>query len=109
MEKLIEKKLSEKVLTLGVSKSTYGGMTSVLISYEKCFDRMRFIPTWKLGSKSVKIWYAFQAILRCLLLLTFDRRIKILHIHGSANASFYRKALFIKIGKLFDKNIFSKQ
>lgn len=105
MKKIIEKKLSEKILTLGVSKSTYGGMSSVLISYERCFDKMRFIPTWKLGHKSVKIGYAFQAILRCLLLLVFDRRIKILHIHGSANASFYRKAIFIKIGKFFQKKI----
>lgn len=102
---MIDKQLSQKILTFGVSKSTYGGMTSVLVSYEKCFERMRFIPTWKLGNKFTKGWYAFQAIIRCFILLAFDRRIEILHIHGAANASFYRKELFIKIGKFFGKKI----
>ena len=105
----IDKKTSEKILTLGVSKTTYGGMTSVLVSYEKCFETMRFIPTWRLGNKAVKAWYAFQAIVRCFLLLLFDKRIKILHIHGAANASFYRKEVFIKMGKRFNKKIIFHQ
>ena len=105
----IDKKLSQKILTLGVSKTTYGGMTSVLVSYEKCFEQMRFIPTWRLGNKAVKAWYAFQAFVRCSLLLLFDRRIKILHIHGAANASFYRKAVFMKMGKFMGKKVILHQ
>ena len=105
----INKQLSYKILTLGVSKTTYGGMTSVLVSYEKCFYNMRFIPTWRLGNKAVKAFYAFQAIVRCFLLLLFDRRIKILHIHGAANASFYRKEIFIKMGKHFGKKVIMHQ
>lgn len=84
-------------------------MTSVLISYEGCFQKMRFVPTWKLGNKVVKAYYAIQAVVRCLLLLLFDKRIKILHIHGAANASFYRKKIFIKIGKMFHKRIIFHQ
>ena len=84
-------------------------MTAVLVSYEKCFEQMRFIPTWRLGNKAVKAWYAFQSIVRCFLLLLFDRRIKILHIHGAAKASFYRKAVFIKMGKRFGKKVILHQ
>jgi len=105
----IDKQLSQKILTLGVSKTTYGGMTAVLVSYEECFEQMRFIPTWRLGNKVVKGWYAFQAIVRCFILLLFDSRIKILHIHGAANASFYRKEVFIKMGKRFAKRVIFHQ
>ena len=94
---------------IGVSKSTYGGMAAVLVSYEKYFERNRFIPTWKLGNKFIKPFYALQAIIRCLLLLLFDRQIKILHIHGAANASFYRKRIFVRMGKFFGKKVIMHQ
>ena len=84
----INKEISSKVLFLGVSKKTKGGMTAVLVSYDKYIENMRFIPTWKLGNKAVKSWYALQALVRTWFLLTFDKRIKIVHIHGAANASF---------------------
>lgn len=99
----IDKPLSSKILFLGVSKKTKGGMTAVLVSYSKYIERMRFIPTWHLGSKLVKSVYALQAIIRTWLLLMFDNRIKIVHIHGAANASFERCKIFIKLAKRFNK------
>lgn len=72
----INKDLSSKVLFLGVSKETKGGMTAVLVSYDKYIENMRFIPTWKLENKAVKSWYALQALVRTWFLLTFDKRIK---------------------------------
>lgn len=106
---IIPKKIANKILMIGVSKSTYGGMTAVLVSYEKYFEKSRFIPTWRLGNKFVKAFYAFQAVMRCFLLLLVDQRIKVLHIHGAANASFYRKRIFIKIGKFFRKKVIMHQ
>lgn len=97
--KYIESKDSVKVLFLGVSMKTKGGMTAVLVSYDKYIENMRFIPTWKLGNKLVKSWYALQALVRTWFLLTFDKRIKIVHIHGAANASFDRCKLFIRFAK----------
>ena len=97
--KYIKKDLSSQILFLGVSMKTKGGMTAVLVSYDQYIDDMRFIPTWKLGSKLVKFWYALQALVRTWLLLTFDKRIKIVHIHGAANASFDRCKLFIRLAK----------
>ena len=41
----INKEISSKVLFLGVSKKTKGGMTAVLVSYDKYIENMRFIPT----------------------------------------------------------------
>jgi glycosyltransferase involved in cell wall biosynthesis len=104
-QKYIYKELSKKILTLGVSKTSYGGMSSVLISYAQCFENMRFIPTWKLGNLGIRIWYVLQAIVRCIFLLSFDRQIKIVHLHGAANASFYRKWIFIKMAKIMGRKV----
>lgn len=101
----INKEISSKVLFLGVSKKTKGGMTAVLVSYDKYIENMRFIPTWMLGNKAVKSWYALQALVRTWFLLTFDKRIKIVHIHGAANASFERCKLFINLAKKCGKKV----
>ena len=101
----IDKELSKKVLLLGVSMRTKGGMTAVLVSYNKYIENMRFVPTWKLGNKLVKGLYAMQALLRTSFLLLFDKRIKIVHIHGAANASFDRCRMFIKLAKKFGKKV----
>ncbi len=103
--KYIDKSLSSQVLFLGVSMKTKGGMTAVLVSYDKYIEDMRFVPTWKLGNKLVKSWYALQALVRSWFLLAFDKRIKIVHIHGAANASFERCKLFIRLAKKCGKKV----
>lgn len=105
----IPRNLSDNILTIGVSKKTYGGMTSVLVSYEKYFETTKFIPTWRLGSRIVKAFYAFQAVFRCFFLLLFDKKIKIIHIHSAAYSSFFRKKIFIDMGKFFNKNVIMHQ
>ena len=67
MFNLIPAQTSKKILFLGVSMKTKGGMTAVLVSYKKYIEKMQFIPTWKLGNKFVKSWYAMQAIVRTWL------------------------------------------
>ena len=101
----IDRNISSEVLFLGVSKKTKGGMTAVLVSYDNYIENMRFIPTWKLGNKLIKSWYALQALVRTWFLLTFDKRIKIVHIHGAANASFDRCKLFIHLAKKCGKKV----
>lgn len=102
---MLSKDLASKVLFLGVSMKTKGGMTAVLVSYKKYIKGMRFIPTWKLGNKVVKAWYAAQALVRTWWLCNFDKDIRIVHIHGAANASFYRCRMFIKLAKRCDKKV----
>lgn len=106
MEKFyISKDLSKKVLFLGVSMKTKGGMTAVLVSYNNYIENMQFIPTWKLGNKLVKLWYATQSFLRTWWVCNFDKNIEIIHIHGAANASFYRCRIFIKLAKKNNKKV----
>lgn len=101
----INKDISKRVLFLGVSMKTKGGMTSVLVSYNTYIERMQFIPTWKLGNKLVKSWYAGQAIARTWLKCVFDKDIEIVHIHGAANASFSRCRIFIDLAKKHGKKV----
>ena len=103
--KIIHVPIAKQILFLGVSMKTKGGMTAVLVSYKKYIDGMRFIPTWKLGNKAVKTWYAVQALVRTWWLCQFDHNIKIIHIHGAANASFYRCQMFIRLAKRFGKKV----
>lgn len=105
MGKFFNKSISSKILFLGVSMKTKGGMTAVLVSYNQYIENMRFIPTWKLGNKIVKVWYAIQALVRTWWLCKFDRNIQIVHIHGAANASFYRCRMFIKLAKRCGKKV----
>lgn len=105
MKKEISKSLSNKILYLGVSMKTKGGMTAVLVSYKQYIEKMHFIPTWRLGNKITKAWYAFQALIRTSFLLIFNSNIKIVHIHGAANASFYRCRMYIKVAKLFNRKV----
>lgn len=105
MEKIISSELSKRILFLGVSMKTKGGMTAVLVSYKKYIEGMRFIPTWRLGNKFVKSWYAAQALVRTWWLCNFDKDIRIVHIHGAANASFYRCKMFIKLAKRCGKKV----
>lgn len=105
MAKLIDRHIASQVLFLGVSKKTKGGMTSVLVSYDRHIDGMRFIPTWRLGPKAVKAFYMLQAMVRTALLLLLDRRIRIVHIHGAANASFSRCRIFIGMARRFGKKV----
>lgn len=105
MSYFISEQRSKEVLFLGVSMKTKGGMTAVLVSYKKYIEGMQFIPTWKLGNKLVKSWYALQAIMRTWLKCKFDKNIKIVHIHGAANASFYRCKIFINLAKKLGKKV----
>lgn len=105
MAKLIDRHIASQVLFLGVSQKTKGGMTSVLVSYDRHIDGMRFIPTWRLGPKAVKAFYMLQAMVRTALLLLLDRRIRIVHIHGAANASFSRCRIFIGMARRFGKKV----
>lgn len=102
---IINRNVSKHILFLGVSMNTKGGMTAVLVSYKKYIENMQFIPTWRLGNKIVKGWYALQALTRCFLVYTFNKDIEIIHIHGAANASFYRCRMFIHQAKKYNKKV----
>lgn len=108
MEKYIDKELSQKILVVGQKfklDTPNGGMASVLASYDKYFYHMRHIATWKYTNKVNKLWYPLYHYIYFLLLLLFDRRIRIVHIHAAAYASFTRTMFFARAAKRLKKQV----
>ena len=106
---IVEKKLAQKVMMVSVifrtTKPCGGGVSTVLECYDKYFDGLRHIPTWKYTNAINKAWYFFYHWFEFVVLLVFDRRIKIAHIHTAAGASFKRKMIMAKTAKLFRKKV----
>lgn len=107
MEKLVTKDISSKILMIGeyFKNNAPGGMAAVLASYDMYFEDMKFIPAWKYGNLTVKIWYTIYSYILFLLYMLFDRDIRIVHIQGAAFASFERNMFFVKAGKFFGKKV----
>ena len=109
MNYIVGKELSKKVLMVSVifrtTKPCGGGVSTVLECYDKYFDGLRHIPTWKYTNSLNKVWYFFYHWLEMVLLLFFDRRIRIVHIHTAAGASFQRKIIMAKTARFFGKKV----
>ncbi|CAG37939.1 glycosyltransferase family 4 protein [Desulfotalea psychrophila] len=104
---MINKKLSNKVLMIGVNykKNAKGGMASVIQNYDKIFEHLQYITTWADSNLLYKILIFIKAYVCLFFILVFRKKIKILHFHSASNSSFKRISLLIKLGNLFNKKI----
>lgn len=93
---------------LGTSKTTRGGISSVIRAYEDAglFDNyaIEYIATHKDGNFITKLAYSIGALLKFLSLLV-KRDVFLVHIHSASNYSFWRKSLFFFISKALSKKI----
>ena len=104
---LIPQEISKRILMIGVyyKNNAPGGMAAVIQYYEKYFDKLHYISSWKDGCKFTKLYYYIKAYTFCLTNLIFDSNIRIIHIHTAADNSFWRKTKFIKLAKNFNKKV----
>ena len=94
------------ILTIGIQyKPIKGGVAAVISEYSKIIQPFNFIATVNASNKFLKFLVLLKAIVLFLYYMLFKRNIKIIHIHGASYASFWRKSVFIIIGKLFRKKI----
>lgn len=105
--KLVESDITKKVLMIGVyyKNNAAGGMASVIQYYEKYFENLQYIPSWRDKHLIIKIYYAIKAYLIVLFKLIFNSSIKIVHIHTAADISFKRKSMFAKLAKALNKKV----
>ncbi|MGN6435070.1 MAG: glycosyltransferase family 4 protein [Agriterribacter sp.] len=104
----VPKKISEKVLTIGNQYINHrGGIGGVIETYSRYFEKFHFIPSYKpQKTKMLIVPYYIKAVLKTSFLLIFNRDIKIVHIHGAARGSIFRKAgLFFVSKYLFRKRV----
>ena len=93
-----------KILMLGTSINTKGGISSLVNQYlasdlKKNF-KIKYIETHCDGSKFAKFFIFIKAYFQFLWQILYFNP-QIVHIHSASRASFYRKSLFVLTSKLF--------
>lgn len=95
-----------KVVMIGADRSVHGGVSAVVNNYYKVgLDskvELRYIGTMVDGSRIRKLFKAIGAYFTFLFEL---HDMDILHVHMAADASFYRKKIFIDTAALFHRRI----
>jgi glycosyltransferase involved in cell wall biosynthesis len=95
----IKKEISEKVLTISVSRKEKGGITSFVNTLSGLYETFNYAASTRSKNPAVMLWYFGTCILK-LFWFIFIKRIKIVHLHGACYGSFVRKAIIINICRL---------
>lgn len=99
---------AKHILTIGIAyQPVRGGIAAVESVYSTFYKPFNHIATVTAGdsSKVKKLSRFIGALVTFLWWMLFHREIKIVHVHASSGASFWRKRLFINIAKLFGKKV----
>lgn len=95
-----------RVLMLGADRSVHGGVSAVINNYYQAgLDKeinLHYIGTMVDGSKVRKLIQALWAYAAFLIRLPVT---EIVHVHMAADASYYRKSIFIRTAYIFHKKI----
>lgn len=92
----------EQILTIGPDyKKMKGGIASVIAIYSDKVRPFNFIASVSDQRMLVSFLSFFFVPLKLILHLLLNQKIKIIHIHGASNGSFYRKYILFLIGKYF--------
>ncbi len=100
----IDKNLSSQILTISESLNGKGGVVAVVTTYKTYFHNFNHLASTKQGNIIYKLCFFVVAIIKSLFILP-SKKIKIVHIHSASHASFYRKAIFVFLSKLFNKKV----
>ncbi|MER2998968.1 glycosyltransferase family 4 protein [Pontibacter populi] len=96
---MITDSISQCILTIGEKyKNHKGGIAAVINTYSKYFPHFKFIPTYKpVTFKLYGIPYFIFGLFLITIKLTHDKRIQVVHIHGAAKGSIFRKYMVFLI------------
>ena len=99
--------MNYKVLTLGPDYRTLkGGIASLLDVYAKNDLSFKFLPTYSYENNLVNILLFPYYYLRIFFFLFYNKRCRIVHIHGASQISFYRKYLvFISVKYILKRKV----
>lgn len=103
---MIDKELSQSVLFLGIDyKRSKGGVPDVERFYSQFFHPYQIIGTSVDGSKLKKAAFFAGALAKFAWCMAFSPKIKIVHVHGCSDNSFWRKRFFIRLSKICGKKV----
>ena len=100
----ISKEISSKILTIGPDfHPPQGGVSAVIEIYSKNFEVFNFISSYR---NKLKFFVFIKCLFKLFIILTFNHKIEVIHIHAASYGSFYRKFIISIIGKfIFKKKI----
>ncbi len=104
----IPAELSKKILTIGLPYIDFrGGISMVINTYSKYFQVFNFLSTYKRSRYKLitALYFPVFVVKFCSYLFT-NKQIEIVHIHGAAGGSLFRKSFVFIIAKyLFGKKV----
>lgn len=93
-----------KVLFIG-PKNPYGGIGSVLKTYQNNIQSFNIIETYKKQYLFFNIFYFIYKLMKIKFFLILNKQIKIVHIHSASKGSFIRKVIIAMIAKSYNKKV----
>lgn len=98
---------ASSVLTIGCNYiNPKGGVAQVMWNYSRyIFPEFKCIINSGSKNKTINIFIGVKALVRTIITLIKDSKIKIIHIHTASYNSFWRSSLFVKVAKLFNKKV----
>jgi glycosyltransferase involved in cell wall biosynthesis len=104
----ISPQISKKVVTVGLQFINHrGGIGGVIETYSKYFSVFNFICSYGISENKIVIVFKFlKSLVELPILFIKDRNIQIVHIHGAAKGSFFRKYIIFSLSKyVFGKKV----
>jgi len=104
----VPREISAKVLTIGNQyKNHRGGIGGVIETYSDYFEEFNFVPTYKPQKvKFLIVPYYLLGCLKMIFIFLTKPGIRIVHIHGAARGSIYRKAgIFVLARYVFIRRV----
>lgn len=100
--------VSSSILTVGLEyKDHRGGIGGVIETYSKYFPVFNFICSYGISENKIVIVFKFlKSLVELPIVFIKDRNIQIVHIHGAAKGSFFRKYIIFFLSKyIFGKKV----
>lgn len=104
---MINEQISDKIITVCPEfKTPRGGVAQCVSSYSKAvFSNFRAICNSCSGSKFKKSAKCVIAIFKLVWTLTFDRNVRVVHIHTASYNSFRRSSIFVLLSKMMGRKV----
>ncbi len=97
---------AKNVLTIGIDyRVVHGGVAAVESVYSTFYQPFNHVSTVVDYGQVRKLMTFFKAYAQFCKWMLFHKEIKIVHVHGSSDASFWRKRIFINHAKMFGKKV----
>lgn len=97
---------TNNILTIGIDyRLVHGGVAAVESVYSTFYEPFNHVATVVDYGQVRKLFAFFKAYGLFWKWMLFHKEIKIVHVHGASDASFWRKRIFINLAKMFGKKV----